>query len=104
METTSWLKQNAVSIVLAAMTVTSSFVITQQSTSYNSRRIVNLEKYTRDKSEGLKVVEVDVAVLKEQQKTNAVNNAEISNLLQQTTIELKSTRLAVERLSAKVDG
>ena len=104
METASWLKQNAVSIVLAAMTVCSSFVITQQATSDNTRRIVNLEKYTRDKSGELKAVEVDVAVQKEQQKASALNNAEISQLLQQTTIELKSTRLAVERLSAKVDG
>lgn len=100
----SWIKQNAIAMAIAAVSVTSSFVITQQSTGDNTRRIVNLEKYTRVKSDELKQVELDVAVLKEQQKTNAVNNADISNLLEQTTIELKSTRLAVERLSAKVDG
>jgi 2C-methyl-D-erythritol 2,4-cyclodiphosphate synthase len=104
MEPSSWLKQNAVSLALAAMTISSSFVITQQSTSDNTRRITNVEKYTRVKSAELKLVEVDVAVLKEQQKTNAVNNSEISDLLNQTVTELKSTRLAVERLSAKVDG
>lgn len=104
METASWLKQNAVSLVLAAMTVSSSFVITQQATSDNTRRITNVEKYTRVKSAELKLVEVDVAVLKEQQKTNAINNSDISDLLNQTVTELKSTRLAVERLSAKVDG
>lgn len=103
-ETTNLLKQNAVTLLVAAMTVTSSFVITQQSTSDNTRRIVNLEKYTRDTSSELKLVEVDVAVLKEQQRTNAVNNADISDLLNQTVTELKSTRIAVERLSAKVDG
>ncbi|CAM0044754.1 hypothetical protein VPHK394_0037 [Vibrio phage K394] len=100
----NWIKQNAIAMAIAAVSVTSSFVITQQATGDNTRRIVNLEKYTRVKSDELKRVELDVAVLKEQQKTNAINNADISNLLEQTTIELKSTRLAVERLSAKVDG
>lgn len=100
----NWIKQNAIALAIAAVSVTSSFVITQQSTGDNTRRIVNLEKYTRDKSQELKVVEVEVAVLKEQQKTNALNNDDISQLIQTTVSELKQTRLAVERLSAKVDG
>lgn len=104
MENNKWIKQNAIAMAIAAVSVTSSFVITQQSTGDNTRRIVNLEKYTRVKSDELKRVELDVAVLKEQQNTNAINNADISNLLEQTTTELKNTRLAVERLSAKVDG
>lgn len=101
---TNWIKQNAIALAIAAVSVTSSFVITQQSAGDNTRRIVNLEKYIREKSSEIKAVEVDVAVLKEQQKANAINNADISKLLEQTTAELKSTRLAVERLSAKVDG
>ncbi len=101
---TNWIKQNAIAMAIAAVSVTSSFVITQQSTGDNTRRIVNLEKYTRVKSSELKEVEVDVAVLKEQQKTNAVNNNDISALIQSTVAELKQTRIAVERLSARVEG
>jgi spermidine/putrescine-binding protein len=104
METTNWLKQHGITLAIAAVTVTSSFVMNQQTSSDNTRRIVNLEKYTREKSAIINTIEVDVAVLKEQQKTNATTNKEISELLSQTVVELKNTRIAVERLSAKVDG
>ncbi len=98
------LKQNGMALIIAVVTITSSFVMTQQATGDNTRRIVNLEKYTRAEASDLNNVEVDIAVLKEQQKTNALNNSDITHLLEQTSIELKTLGLAVERLGAKVDG
>lgn len=92
-ETTSFLKQHAVTMVMAAITVTSSFVITQQSTNDNTRRIVNLEKYTREVKSISTTNVKDIAVLQEQQKQTALSNREISTLLKDTVAELKQTRL-----------
>lgn len=92
-ETTSFLKQHAVTMVMAAITVTSSFVITQQSTNDNTRRIVNLENYTREVKSISTTNAKDIAVLQEQQKQTALSNREISTLLKDTVAELKQTRL-----------
>lgn len=101
METTSFLKNNAFAIILAAVTLTSSFVMTQVKSGDNTRRIENLEKYTRVTESKVNEHETFIAVLQEQQKTQALTAKEISTLQQQTIEELKATRLELARLSSK---
>lgn len=98
METTSLLKNNAFAIILAAVTLTSSFVMTQVKSGDNTRRIENLEKYTRGTDAKVVNHGTFIAVLQEQQKTQALTSQEISALQQQTIEELKATRLELARI------
>lgn len=95
-------KQNAVPALMAFVTLASAFTMVQVKSGDNTRRIDNLEKYTRVTQREVEANARALAVHDSLLKTVEKQRAESDEVLRGVEKALNKTTVAVELLSAKI--
>lgn len=101
-ERRNFLRENAVPILLAVTTIVSSYAMVQQATQDNTRRIGNLEKYTRTTQSQVRDNKEDIAVMKTKIDQQALMATELNKTLKGVQDALNKNTVTVELLSAKL--